>query len=137
MNQAKLVGALVVAHGQLAGELLTIAEMIVGDFSHIAPVAVGWHDRLEESKRAIEAALRRVDQGRGVVILTDMFGGTPSNLSWPFHEKGRIEIVTGVNLPMVIKLASQEGGESWEELVKSVKEQGKSHIAVAGEILGE
>ncbi|HSR67973.1 MAG TPA: PTS sugar transporter subunit IIA [Acidobacteriota bacterium] len=137
-DEAKKIGALVVTHGQLAQELITIAEIILdGEFDHLVPVSIGWHDEMEEAKAAITGALRQADQGRGVLILTDMFGGTPSNISMPLHKKGEVEIITGVNLPMVIKVAGQEGGESWEEMVNSVSEQGRSHISVAGQILGD
>ena len=78
-----------------------------------------------------------VDAGRGVIILTDMFGGTPANLSLPLQQKDRIEIVTGVNLPMVIKLADQSGKETLPELARSVRDQGQKHITVASELLGE
>lgn len=130
-----LVGALVVTHGQLGRELVNIAEMIVGEFSHMQAVSIGWHDDVEESSQALARALKAIDEGKGVIILTDMFGGTPSNISIPFLEEDRVEIVTGVNLPMVIKLASQDGSESWQELVQAVQEQGKRHISVAGELL--
>lgn len=136
MSENTHVGALVVTHGQLAQELVTIAEIIVGnELSHLRPVSIGWHDELVESESAIRSAIRTVDQGKGVIVLTDMFGGTPSNMSLPFLEEGRVEIVTGVNLPMVIKLASQDGSEDLKDLVRAVKEQGQSHIAVAADLL--
>ncbi len=130
-----LVGALLVTHGHLGRELVSIAEMIVGEFNHLGAVSIGWHDDIEESSQALAQALKSIDQGKGVIILTDMFGGTPSNISIPFLEEGRVEIVTGVNLPMVIKLASQNGDESLQELVRAVQEQGQRHICIAGEIL--
>ncbi|HSR52985.1 MAG TPA: PTS sugar transporter subunit IIA [Acidobacteriota bacterium] len=136
--ESKKIGALLVTHGQLAQELITIAEIILdSEFEHLVPVSIGWHDEMEESKAAIKGALRQADQGRGVLILTDMFGGTPSNIAMPLHKKGEVEIITGVNLPMVIKVAGQDGSESWEELIESVSGQGRSHISVAGQILGE
>jgi PTS system mannose-specific IIA component len=132
-----LVGALVVTHGQLGQELVSAAQAIVGEISYIAAVSIGWNDDVDESKKKIEQAVAEVDQGKGVIILTDMFGGTPSNLSLPLLKRNEVDIVTGVNLPMVIKVANQPGTESLSELVTKVKKQGQSHISIASELLGE
>ena len=132
-----LVGALVVTHGQLGQELVAAAQAIVGEISYIAAVSIGWNDDVDESKKKIEQAVAEVDQGKGVIILTDMFGGTPSNLSLPLLKRNELEIVTGVNLPMVIKVANQSGTDSLSELVTKVKKQGQSHISIASELLGE
>ncbi len=137
MNDNVLVGVLVVTHGGLGQELVKAAGTIVGGVKHIESVSLGWHDDVEKSKAKIAKAVESVDRGKGVIILTDMFGGTPSNLSLPLLKKGRLEIITGVNLPMVIKLASQSGLESLEELAAKVKEQGQSQIAIASQLLGE
>ena len=132
-----LVGALVVTHGQLGQELVSAAQAIVGEISYIAAVSIGWDDDVDESKKKIEQAVAEVDQGKGVLILTDMFGGTPSNLSLPLLKRNEVDIVTGVNLPMVIKVANQPGTDSLSELVTKVKKQGQSHISIASELLGE
>lgn len=132
-----LVGALVVTHGQVGQELVAAAEMIVGEISHIAAIAIGWHEDVNESKQEIEKGIQSVDQGRGVIVLTDMFGGTPSNLSLSLMKKDEVEVVTGVNLPMIIKLANQTGKESLFELARMVKEQGQKNISIASELLGE
>ena len=137
MTQDSLVGALVVTHGQLGQELVAAAQAIVGEISYIVAVSIGWNDDVNESKKKIEQAVQEVDQGKGVIILTDMFGGTPSNLSFPLLKTNELEIVTGVNLPMVIKLANQSGSDSLLELVTKVKKQGQSHISIASELLGE
>jgi PTS system mannose-specific IIA component len=137
MTQNPVVGALVVTHGQLGQELVSAAQAIVGDVSYVVAVSLGWNDDVNESKKKIEQAVQEVDQGKGVIILTDMFGGTPSNLSLPLLKKNELEIVTGVNLPMVIKLANQSGADSLSELVAKVKEKGRSHISIASELLGE
>ncbi|HUG43208.1 MAG TPA: PTS sugar transporter subunit IIA [Acidobacteriota bacterium] len=137
MTENARIGALVVTHGKLGHELVAAAEMIVGDLSWIEAISIGWHEDVNESKEAIEKGARSVDQGKGVLILTDMFGGTPSNLSLALLEKGRVEIVTGVNLPMIIKLAGQSGQESVSELARRLKDQGQSHISIASELLGE
>ena len=132
-----LVGALVVTHGRLGQELVSAAQAIVGEISYIAAVSIGWNDDVDESKKKIEQAVAEVDQGKGVILLTDMFGGTPSNLSFPLLKKNELDIVTGVNLPMVIKVANQSGTDSLSELVTKVKKQGQSHISIASELLGE
>ncbi|MCH6569001.1 MAG: PTS sugar transporter subunit IIA [Acidobacteria bacterium] len=132
-----MVGALVVTHGQLGQELVSAAQAIVGEISYIAAVSIGWNDDVDESKKKIEQAVAEVDQGKGVIILTDMFGGTPSNLSLPLLKRNEVDIVTGVNLPMVIKVANQPGTDSLSELVTKVKKQGQSHISIASELLGE
>ena len=137
MTEDSLVGALVVTHGQLGQELVSAAQAIVGEISHMAAVSIGWNDDVNESKKKIEQGVSEVDQGKGVIILTDMFGGTPSNLSLPLLKRNELEIITGVNLPMVIKLANQSGADSLSELVSKVKKQGQSHISIASELLGE
>ncbi len=137
MTQDLLVGAVVVTHGQLGQELVAVAQTIVGETSHIEAVSIGWNDDVEESKKRIEEAVRKVDQGKGVIILTDMFGGTPSNLSLPLLQRNELEIITGVNLPMVIKLVDQSGKDSLLELVSKVTAQGQKHISIASELLGE
>ena len=135
MNEYPLIGGLIVTHGQLGQELVAAAEMIVGEISHIASVSIGWHDDVNQSRKDIEEALNSVDSGKGVIILTDMFGGTPSNITMSLLKEGEVEIVTGVNLPMIVRLASQTGQDSLSELASKVKEQGKSHISMASEFL--
>lgn len=131
----KKVGGVIVSHGQVANELLAAAETVVGDLSHIAAVSIGWHDDVEAAKAEIERAIKQVSQGNGVLILTDMFGGTPTNISAMFLKAGEVEIVTGVNLPMVIKLASHNKQTTLEEMAKAVEEQGKSSIYRTGALL--
>jgi PTS system mannose-specific IIA component len=137
MTQNALVGGLVVTHGQLGQELVAAAETIVGEALPIAAVSIGWNDDVAESQRKIEDAIQKVNKGKGVIILTDMFGGTPSNLALPLLKKGELEIITGVNLPMIIKVANQSPNDSLSELVTSVKQQGQKHISIASELLGE
>ncbi len=131
------IGGLVVTHGRLGHELVAAAEMIVGEIPHILPVSIGWHDDVDRSREEIEEAISTLDRGGGVIILTDMFGGTPSNLTLAWLKKGAVEIVTGVNLPMIIKLANQTGKEDVSELARRVLEQGQKHIALASGLLGE
>src|ERR1019366_10688803 len=100
-----MIGVVVVTHGQLATELVNAAEMIVGDLPQFTAVSIGWHDEVNDAREDIAQAIERVRGDGGVLLLTDMFGGTPSNLGMTFIEKDRLEGVTGANLPMVIKLA--------------------------------
>ncbi|MGD0307787.1 MAG: hypothetical protein ABSC02_00740 [Acidobacteriota bacterium] len=130
-----MIGALLVSHGHLAQELLAAAEMIVGEISHIQAVSIGWHDDVNDARSEIEKRIADVDGGAGVLILTDMFGGTPSNIAFSFHEPGKLDVVTGANLPMIIKIASQKEGETLESLARSVCEQGRSSIAMASDFL--
>ena len=124
-----------VTHGHLGRELVTAAEMIVGDAFRIQAVSIGWHDDVNEVRKDIEKRIDEVDAGAGVLILTDMFGGTPSNIAFSFHEPGRIDVVTGANLPMIIKIATQKEGDTLENLVRVVREQGRASIATAGDFL--
>ncbi|MCZ6484840.1 MAG: PTS sugar transporter subunit IIA [Acidobacteria bacterium] len=137
MTQDLLVGAVLVTHGRLGQEFVAVAQTIVGELSHIVAVSIGLNDDVEESKKRIEEAVQKVNQGKGVIILTDMFGGTPSNLSLPLLQRNEVEIITGVNLPMVIKLVNQSGNDSLLELVTKVTEQGRKHISISSELLGE
>ncbi len=122
------IGGVIVSHGQLATELLAAAEAVVGDLNHIAAVSIGWHDDVEAAKDEIERSIKSVGQGSGVILLTDMFGGTPTNISAMFLKEGEIEIVTGVNLPMVIKLASSSKEISLAEMAREIEDQGKQSI---------
>jgi PTS system mannose-specific IIA component len=135
MTERSGPGVVVVTHGQLAAELLNAAEMIVGDLPAYVAVSIGWHDDVTVAHAAIAAAIARVDSGTGVLILTDMFGGTPSNLGLAFLEAGRIEVVTGVNLPMLITLA--RSGEDQDLLSRARKlcEHGRTAIRVASDLL--
>ena len=131
----KKVGGVIVSHGQVATELLAAAETVVGDLSHITAVSIGWHDDVEIAKEEIARAIKHVSQGVGVLLMTDMFGGTPTNISAMFLKENEVEIVTGVNLPMVIKLASHSAETTLSELAKDVEEQGKQAIYRTGALL--
>ena len=124
----KRVGGVIISHGQVATELLTAAETVVGDLSHITAVSIGWHDDVELAKDEIERAIKKVSDGAGVLVLTDMFGGTPTNIAAMFLKEGEVEIVTGVNLPMVVKLASINEEIGLSEIARMVEEQGKQAI---------
>jgi PTS system mannose-specific IIA component len=102
-----MIGKLILTHGGLARELLSAAQTISGRLSGFEAISLDWNDGLEEAKAQISAAITRLDQGQGVLILTDMYGGTPCNVATAFHQPGKVEILTGVNLPMVLRLACQ------------------------------
>jgi len=127
-----MIGIVVVTHGALAGELVNAARTIVGDIPRIAAVSIGWTDDVSAAREAIARALEDVG-GEQSLILTDMFGGTPTNVSLPFLSP-QVEIVTGVNLPMLIKVTSLRDG-SLAEVARLVRQQGKDAIYVASEVL--
>jgi PTS system mannose-specific IIA component len=127
-----MIGIVVVTHGALAGELVNAARTIVGDIPRIAAVSIGWTDDVSAAREAIARALEDVG-GQQSLILTDMFGGTPTNVSLPFLSP-RVEIVTGVNLPMLIKVTSLRDG-TLAEVARLVRDQGKDAIYVASEVL--
>lgn len=135
MSERKKIGGVIVSHGRLATELVTAAETVIGKLEHLAAVSIGWNDNVETAKEEISRAIKKVSVGEGVLILTDMFGGTPTNISAMFIAEDQIEIVTGVNLPMVIKLASQSRDFSLSELAKDIEETGKQAIYRAGDLL--
>ena len=133
----KVIGTVLVTHGALGEELVAVAEKIVGELPCISAVSVGWHNDVDDAKTRIEKCIKKVDQGKGVIILTDMFGGTPSNVAMSLMVANKVEVVTGVNLPMVVKLGNQKGGETLSGLATVVRDLGKRQIARAGELLGE
>ncbi|HMU32969.1 MAG: hypothetical protein JSS77_09910 [Acidobacteria bacterium] len=135
MDEIKRIGAVIVSHGQVANELLAAAEAVVGDVDNVAAVSIGWHDDVEAAKAEIERAIEKVSQGAGVLLLTDMFGGTPTNISAMFLRENEIEIVTGVNLPMVVKVATIGKAIALADFAKEIEEQGKSAIMRAGDLL--
>jgi PTS system mannose-specific IIA component len=131
-----LIGALIVTHGNLAHELLNAARQIEADVAGIEAVPLGWSDTVEDARDKIAAALDRMGHDRGVIIFTDMFGGTPSNISLSFLDQGRIEIVTGVNLPMVVKFAMlKEEAKDVATLAHVISEKGSKAIRVASDLL--
>ncbi len=130
------VGAVVVTHGGLATELLKAAERIVGPIAQICAVSIDWDDEVADARDQIARAIAEVAAPSGVLIFTDMFGGTPTNVSISFLETGRVEILTGVNLPMLVKLANLQGsGASLAEIACQVRDRGQNSVYVASEIL--
>jgi PTS system mannose-specific IIA component len=130
-----VIGVVVVTHGQLANELLNAAEMIVGDLPQFAAVSIGWHDDVNDAREEIVQAIERVKGDDGVLLLTDMFGGTPSNLGMTFLEKDRVEVITGVNLPMLIKLAGLRQSQDLLAVARQMRDDGRNAIWVASDLL--
>jgi len=130
-----VIGVVVVTHGQLATELVNAAEMIVGDLPQFTAVSIGWHDDVNDARGDIVQAIERVRGEEGVLILTDMFGGTPSNIGMTFLEKDRIEVITGVNLPMLIKLASLRMSSDLLAVAREMQDHGRGAIWVASDLL--
>jgi mannose PTS system EIIA component len=130
-----MIGGVVVTHGRLASELVAAAQIIVGEIAHITAVAIDWQEDVEKAHQVIEQAINQVNQGQGVLLLTDMFGGTPTNLAMTFAKLEKIEVITGVNLPMVIRLAGQMQDETLEQVARKVREQGQKNIYLASEVL--
>ena len=131
-------GVVVVTHGQLAAELVNSAEMIVGDLPHFTAVSIGWHDDVDHAREEIGRAIERVrasaGEGAGVLVLSDMFGGTPANLAVTFVSPS-VEVITGVNLPMLIKLARPPQDKDLQALAREMSEHGRNAIWVASELL--
>ena len=130
-----MIGVVVVTHGQLARELLNAAETIVGDLPQFTAVSIGWHEDTQDARAEIEQAIGRVDQGEGVLILTDMFGGTPSNLAMTFLAQDKVEVITGVNLPMLIKLSGLIEQPDLLAVAREMREHGRNAIWVASDLL--
>ena len=129
-----MVGVLVVTHGNLAEELVNAARRIVGEVQELQSVVIDWDDDVSVAGNAIRDALKALDQGHGVLILTDMFGGTPTNISLSFLNEGKVEIITGVNLPMLIKYCNLKEREDLKSVAARVKEQGQKGIYVASDV---
>lgn len=130
-----MIAALIVTHGNLANELLSAAQKIEANLGVIEAVPLEWTDSVDEAREKIRLALRRVGTD-SVIIFTDMFGGTPSNISLSFLEKDRIEIITGVNLPMIVKFATiRQDGQDLTALAHAIGERGAKSIRVASDLL--
>jgi PTS system mannose-specific IIA component len=131
-----MIGKLILTHGGLARELLAAAQRISGELPGFAALSLDWDDSPEAGREKVEAALISLDQGEGVLILTDMFGGTPCNIAAAFMNYGRVEVLTGVNLPMVLRLTCPGlEGKPLEELAHWLRAKGQSSICLASEIL--
>ena len=130
-----MIGVVLVTHPNLGEEFIRSAELICGKLPCVATVSIDTRKGVEELREDVAQAIRSVDAGKGVLVLTDMFGGTPSNMSLAFLSEGRVEVVTGLNLPMLIKISNCREGRTLQELAKMVKEAGQRNINLASEIL--
>ncbi|HEX7694216.1 MAG TPA: PTS sugar transporter subunit IIA [Sphingomonas sp.] len=132
-----MIGLVLVTHGRLASEFVTAMEHVVGPQERVEAIAIGPDDDMEARRADIAEAIGKVDDGKGVIVLTDLFGGTPSNLAISLLERGRVEVIAGINLPMLIRLASARKSMKVVEAVIAAREAGRKYIAVASEALGE
>lgn len=130
-----VVGVVIVTHGLLATELLNAAETIVGDLPGFTAVSIGWHDDVPVATSAMSRAIARVDTGAGVLLLTDMFGGTPSNLAISVMNTPNVEVVAGINLPMLVKLAKVRGDTPLVQAVAHAQDAGRKYINIASRVL--
>ena len=130
-----MIGMVLVTHGHLASEFRAALEHVVGPLKQVETVTIGPDDDMEQRREEIIRAVRRVDSGSGVVILTDMFGGTPSNLAISVMEGDQVDVVAGINLPMLIKLASVREDATLEQAVVQAQDAGRKYISVASRIL--
>jgi PTS system mannose-specific IIA component len=130
-----MIGLILVTHGRLAEEFLVALEHVVGPQKQIAAVCIGPRDDMEGRRKEIASAIKKVDTGEGVIILTDLFGGTPSNLSISLLNAGTVEVIAGVNLPMLIRLDSARKNMDVKDAVAAAREAGRKYISVASEVL--
>ena len=132
-----MIGVLITTHGNLGSELIKAAELIRGNLKGIVPISVDQTKGVEDLQKEISTAIKKLDQGQGVLILTDLFGGTPSNISLSFMKEGKVEVITGVNLPMLLKLPDIREGTSLKEFAQNIKDYGIKNISLASEILSK
>ncbi len=131
-----MIGMVLVTHGRLAEEFVAATEHVVGEQQDIRAICIGPDDDMEQRREDIVKAVEQVDSGSGVVVLTDMFGGTPSNLAISMLDRGNVEVVAGINLPMLIKMASVRNTKSLQDAVEEAQAAGRKYINVASAVLG-
>ncbi len=132
-----MIGLILVTHGNLAVEFVRAMEHVVGRQEAIATVCIGPHDDMEKRRREIAAAIAAVDSGDGAIILTDLFGGTPSNLAISLMKAGKVEVIAGINLPMLIRLAKARNCMSLRDAASAARDAGRNYITIASEYLGQ
>jgi PTS system mannose-specific IIA component len=132
-----MIGMILVTHGRLAEEFVHAMEHVVGEQADVATICIGPNDDMEARRREIANAIKRVDSGKGAVILTDLFGGTPSNLAISLLKRGKTEVIAGINLPMLIRLAGARKDMDLTAAVTAAREAGRNYITVASEYLGQ
>ena len=132
-----MIGMVLVTHGRLADEFVDALEHVVGEQEQVSTVCIGPDDDMEQRRKDILKSVAEVDQGKGVVLLTDMFGGTPSNLAISVIDKANVEVIAGINLPMLIKLASVRKNSSLMEAANCAQEAGRKYINIASQLLSQ
>ncbi|MGH6744203.1 PTS system mannose-specific IIA component [Novosphingobium sp. PhB57] len=132
-----MIGMILVTHGNLAEEFVHAMEHVVGDQSAVATVCIGPNDDMERRRSEIAEAITAVDSGEGVIILTDLFGGTPSNLAISLMQAGKVEVIAGINLPMLIRLAKARACMSVRDAAAAARDAGRNYITIASEYLGQ
>ena len=132
-----MIGLILVTHGRLANEFLVALEHVVGPQKDVATICIGPHDDMEARRNEIAAAIKSVDTGKGVIILSDLFGGTPSNLAISLLDSGRVEVIAGVNLPMLIRLEGARRSMNVRDAVAAARDAGQKYISVASDLLGQ
>lgn len=132
-----MIGMVLVTHGRLAEELIAALEHVVGPQTQIGAVCIGPEDNMEARRAQILESVAAADSGEGVVLLTDMFGGTPSNLAISIMEKAKVEVIAGVNLPMLVKLASVRRSDTLAEATQKAQEAGRKYINIASQLLAQ
>ncbi|MFC4256415.1 PTS fructose transporter subunit IIA [Altererythrobacter xixiisoli] len=132
-----MIGLILVTHGRLADEFVQAMEHVVGEQPDVATVCIGPHDDMEARRNEIASAIIRVDSGSGVILLTDLFGGTPSNLAISLLEAGRTEVIAGINLPMLIRLAGARKDMALHAAASAARDAGRTYITIASEFLGQ
>jgi mannose PTS system EIIA component len=130
-----MVGVVIVTHGNLAKDLIEVTEIIVGQCPNLTAVTIQSDEGISDIAKKVESTIEKADQGKGVLVLTDLFGGTPSNVSLSFLQENKVEVLSGVNLPMVIKIATSLENSDLRELAKLGKQSGKKNIALASEVM--
>lgn len=131
-----MIGTLIVTHGSVAESLVETIGRIIGPSNLVGFYGVDWDEEVAEAREKLGRRIKEMDQGEGVLILTDMFGGTPTNVSMSFHDQASVEIITGVNLPMIMKALTLPAGMNLQEAARQVKDQGQRSIYIASELVG-
>jgi mannose PTS system EIIA component len=132
-----MIGIVIVTHGRLASEFVHAVEHVVGQQANMEAICIGPDDKMDVRRKDIADAVKKVETGKGVVILTDMFGGTPSNLAISLLEEGRVEVVAGLNLPMLVKLARIRSDCTLHKAVAAAQDAGRKYISIASQVLGD
>lgn len=132
-----MIGMILVTHGKLAEEFVHAMQHVVGRQDAVATVCIGPNDDMERRRKEISDAVKKVDSGTGVIILTDLFGGTPSNLAISLMKAGHVEVIAGINLPMLIRLAKARNSMDVREAARAARDAGRNYITIASEFLGQ